>query len=213
MTSLKKAWSDPVWSKVIAGIILSVIGAAAIYLLPPVQAVAFDFLKFLSDMYAFVSTNPFVLSTGILAFVVILLLIKLSRKSRLTSSHNMKTSTERPLGGVKWLSSLPDEEFHKYSFLLWFPLNHTLRTPKYYTGSEGLDHVPEVHELVNRNVLDIIIEDVIHFSVQIEPDVYKHLENELLGAWNSLPQKRKDELQQFRNTDFGLMMRGRSNVR
>jgi len=206
MSLIRRVWVDPVWSKVIAGAILALCTSLAIIIWAPIKEIAL----YTRD---FVTTNFFVLTTAVLAVVLLYTLRGKRRSAPSQIVSKGKKRSPQPLGGIEWLDSLTEDELSKYAFLVWFPLNRSLKTQKYFYNSESLDHIPEIEELIRRRVIRIQREDMVQFTVRVESDIYKYFEDLLQRSLDGMQQQKEDNLQSLRGSDLGLMLRGRSSVR
>jgi hypothetical protein len=197
---LRTIWKDAVWSKVIAWAIIGIIGSIGVILWRPGREVALGLLRFLQEVRDFLWENPFALTSAILLMLVVALYSRLRRVNHKQSERV----------GLQWIESLREDELVKYvPILLWFPANRTLKSPKYYVSSESLDHVPEIVELVEHRVLTIVIETVVHFSVQIDKEVCRKLEQEIIQNQNQLPGDKQKQIKVLRSIDFRDMFRTR----
>lgn len=208
MSLLTKLWNDPVWSKVIATSIIATGAFAISYFSPPVAHFFLYLWSWVEQAYDSVTDNIFILTTFLLGLALIFVIYR--QKSNRYISNNARTN-EKAIG-INWFKSLDEQQFSRYAFLIWFPLNHSLRTPRYYLRHESIDHIPEIHELIQRQVIAIHRDNVIRFTVRIDDQVYYYLDSKLHDEYPQLSEEEKRALENIRNSDFGLMIRGRSRV-
>ncbi len=158
---LSRIWNDPVGSKVISGIILSILGALAYIFLP--------LLKWLKFIYTSFITNPFVY-LFVLSLLIIFILLKRNMKV-------IKINSPKKIIGMGWFANLSDDQFYRYLFLLWFPLHHSLQSEQLYER-EKLDHIPEIHELFKAKILRKKYDSIaaITYVIEIDKGVYDYLD-------------------------------------
>jgi len=154
-----KIWKDPVWSKVIAaGIIAITVWVSGIY------STLFDwFLNVALHLWSNLLLYLFILSV-----VIILLLFRKLIKTK-KSLHPIKVS------GYKWFTTLSDDSFYKYLFLLWFPLHRSLQTEKFFYD-EKFEHIPEFYDLYKKEIIFNKSVSAIEYVIVIDRDVYDYLE-------------------------------------
>ena len=103
MEFLRTIWSDPVWSKVIATLILGVLGIVVIYLLPPLKNLALSVWEFILTMYNAILSNPFILTTVIL-LILLFYLLKRQRLRLAQSASEGAMSQDRNVHETKDIS-------------------------------------------------------------------------------------------------------------
>ena len=183
MQMLKQIWNDPVGSKVIAGVILFVLGWLST-LFAPVR------LAFINTII-YLGHNPFAIATCILAIIVIVLFFRLQA----SKSKN----SEAPL---TWLSQLSQDRMRSFKFLYWFPVHHTLKTSQYYFSSQNIDHIPEIRDLLDHGVLTTRSEGINLYSFAIDTKCFKYLEQQL----SKFPASEKAQIyfEKIQSNDFIL---------
>jgi hypothetical protein len=195
MKNIKQLWADPVWSKVIASIIVTIILACVALLWqniwPFVQNYSKQLFDFLSWAFVFFVQNFFVILSVVLIGMLVFLSLRLFR---------LKYPTKVPSNtALEWFNSQTNETRY-FPALLWFPVNRTLITPRYDTDTESLDHVPEVVDLIHNKALRIRRENVLQYSFQIDREVYRLLESEIHA--DDIPIEAKQLIEHLRQTDF-----------
>jgi hypothetical protein len=205
MRVAKKIWSDPVWSKVIASSIMGLCVYLGVLLFP-------SFESLLSTSFGIISGDLFILATVILTLVVVVLIQQ--RHRGLSAGKQLeglgKEFKQKKGSALEWLRSLTDKELNQYLFLLWFPLRHTLITPKYFMHSEEIHHVPEISDLIERGVIRMRMESSSQYAVYLDKEVYRYLEREFIHNPTSLSEKDKEILERMKHTEFFMMFRRRN---
>ncbi len=167
--SIKKVWTDPVWSTVIAAVILSL----GTIIWAPVR----DWIWNTGIMcLLFIQTNY---SRIIIAVLIVIVIIQFVRNKKAKKSiPHILTNTPTTLSGKNWLVSLSNEDFQKYMFILWFPINHRLQTHPLFQ-SETLTHIPEIFELQKRKILFDSFFSAIEYVISIDKETYDYLEEQI----------------------------------
>lgn len=76
--------------------------------------------------------------------------------------------------GLKWLKSLSDNEFERFQFLIWFPVNHNLVSDYSHTD---IHTIPEVSILLKKNVFN---QDENYFSrYEISQELFDYLDTKV----------------------------------
>lgn len=164
---LNKIWKDPVWSKVIAtGIITLLVLIVGLY--PKVSGWLMTWLGYLwHNLFLYL----FILSV-IVNVILIIKLNNIRKASGRIKGDNLSAGKET---GSNWFINLDDISFYKFIFLLWFPLHRTLQTEEFF-NSERFDHIPEFHDLYTKRVIYNKQVSAIHYVIVIDKGVYDYLE-------------------------------------
>lgn len=164
---LNKIWKDPVWSKVIAaGIVAFFVWIFGFY------STLFTWLmKCLEYLWSNIFLTLFILSI----LVILILLRKLNQTQTTTIPEKEVNSNPPQRIGSNWFSTLEDDSFYKFLFLLWFPLHRTLQTEKFFYD-EKFDHIPEFYDLYAHKVLFNKNVSTIEYVIAINKEVYDFLE-------------------------------------
>jgi hypothetical protein len=195
MKNIKQLWADPVWSKVIATIIATLILGGVALLWQSIWPIVQNLLKYLFDLLSWTFTlfvqNFFVVLSIFLISIVAFLSLKLYRIKR---PEKVPSNT-----ALEWFNSQTD--YNRYfPALLWFPVNRTLITPCYFTDTESLDHIPEIVDLIHNKALRIRRESAVQYSFQIDRELYGLIEKEIRA--DDIPEEVKRLLEHLRQTDF-----------
>ncbi|MGA9365785.1 MAG: hypothetical protein WBW16_15595 [Bacteroidota bacterium] len=196
MKTAKELWADPVWSKVIASLIAAVIFGSIALLRQTLWQTIANAYKQAYELAAWISLlliqNVFMVLTFVLFFIVIVLLYKLRSRNKLSNEP-------APSAATKWFNSQNQGERY-LPILMWFPANRTLITPRYYSDTESLDHIPEIVDLLHRKALIKRQENAVQYSFQIDRELYRIIEKEFHS-----PDKEADAeqlIEHLRRTDF-----------
>lgn len=157
MAMLKKIWNDPVWSKVIAGGILALMG--------------FIFSKYsqiISDGLTQNKGNNILSNTP----AIIILLFLFSCLLLITFTGGVLNNF-RQIDNI--IRNIHKEKNSNYWFLFWFIINHTLSSER-LLQSQSFNHIPEMNKLYSRNIIKDSFASLTQFTINIDKRVYDYLD-------------------------------------
>lgn len=200
-------WKDQVWSNVISWAIIGIFGFIFTLFKCEMSKNAIikckNTIPFLYQSIQNISKHDFKYLTIILILIIILIVLAFS----LIAEKNKRKILEFRIkklnsSSLEWLENLSDEDVKKYSFLIWFPANRSLKSEKYRKvigtkrmGDVTFDHIPEINTLCNRKVL-FYSGNGTYYSINIDQNCYNFLEKKLEDALKiSGPEENKNILE------------------
>lgn len=190
MNLVKTLWKDPVWSKVIAAGIILIIGWLFKWYI-----FVWEILQDLMSLFI----SHYQLVIIILLFLIIIYQFNKNKKQNEKLSSNKKKES-----GLEWLSKLEENDFHKYFFLFWFPINHRVQTHNMF-HSESLNHIPEIRRLFERKVLFAQPINGIEYVIEIDKNIYDYMEDIYINEFNNADEDMKRIVSNFRSTPFHML--------
>jgi len=195
---LKKIWHDPVWSKVISTVIIASAGTTLYFLINIFKNIIDFFQKYFDE-----SSIPWFIS----AFIFLAFLVQLKRKRKIPIPIS-NTNTNQINNPLQWVQNFSLEEHARYLFLLWFPVNHTLRSQSYrkpgYRSIESIsfEHIPEIRDCIDKKVLKYFHQNKMEFGLEVDRDVYEYFDGLYLRDSKKLADELKLIISNFQTRSF-----------
>jgi hypothetical protein len=181
---LLKLWNSPVWSKVISGGILAILGTlVTINNWNKIKPVIFEYLSFIINYYEW--------------FIILLLIIVIIIMTIIYAKN--KSTDKKP--DIRWFNKYFDNVLFENYFLLWFPINGVMSgSLAELSASDNLKimNSRKIKLLFDKNIISMIY----YGSIHIDQKIYDIIDDYISKNYNKNNLKENNVIKNLQSVKF-----------